>query len=180
MIKNKLPYKASAKNFFEFRRKGFLLFFPFGSLLLTIPLLNIYGLLKNPAENIFIVLIMFFGGLIIEFEAIFYYLFYIRKVDFILHRKGVVVPNPPRKDIIKDLKTTEPYFIPFHDVESIKTKKELTPQMKIVGVKEPRKVCIIKKENGDKIKLREDYFEDDYDEFVNKLIEVYNDYRTKK
>ncbi len=117
----------------------------------------------------FVALIAGISGII---HAILDHAIYFKKIDFKIKSNSIVVPNPSRKDIIFS-KKDNPYSIPYESIRHIRKDTEVTSRMKWRGEKEPRKVCIIKKKNGDKIKIRPDYLEGDFDEFVDNLKRVY-------
>lgn len=129
---------------------------------------NTGGLFKEITDLAFLI-----AGICGIIAALVGHLPYTKKIDYIIKDRGVVLPNPPRKDIISS-KVDNPYFIPYESIRRIEKGKEKTLRMKFRGEKEPRKVCIIEKKNGNKIKIRPNYLAGDFDEFVDKLIEVYD------
>lgn len=147
-----------------------------GGLILLLYVLFYLELLINPFEGLFeqiFNLVFLFAALDLLITGLLQHLPYTKKIDLTIMKNEITVPNPPLKEIILS-KNDDPYSIPYNSIKRIKKDKEVTLRMKLKGKKEPKKVCIIEKKNGNKIKIRPDYLAGDFDEFVDKLIEVYD------
>lgn len=166
--------EASSTKFHKKHTRKFTNGIIIGTLSLLLSFLLIFDKIEvRSVTRLIMIPIFLASGILGVIDVLIEDLFYMKKKDFKIKRNSIVLPNPSRKDILSS-KEANPYSIPYLSIKQINKDKEVTLKMKLRGEKEPRKVCIIEKKNGDKIKLRPDYFKDDFDSFVDTLIKVYN------